>query len=91
MSSNGMTHPLREFLQVLRRVAAVVFIAWAILTLARVSHLQQSRDEFAPPSPPFQAVTSQATSNQLKHPFDVQAAFATFIHDVSQRILYGAR
>ncbi|QSO53387.1 hypothetical protein JZ785_05860 [Alicyclobacillus curvatus] len=87
-----METPFLHFLRLARRVIILVMIAWIILGVARMLRLESSRDPFAPPSPPFQAVSSSggAKAASPSHA-GWEKTVGMWIHQVRQMILYAPK
>ena len=87
-----METPFFEFLRLIRRVAIVVMVAWLILGTARMLRLEPARDPFAPPSPPFQAVSSSnGPQTAIPQHNWLEKTALVFVHQVQQMILYAPR
>lgn len=88
-SEQQEVRPFYEFLKTSRRVAVVFLVAWMLVTVARTLQLEPSRDKFSPPTPPFQAVSSQ--TGQSHAPTQQTGVGSRIVHDILQMILYSPR
>ncbi|KPV43518.1 hypothetical protein AN477_11950 [Alicyclobacillus ferrooxydans] len=81
----------QEFLRIVRRVSMVVLLAWVILSVGKLVKLEPSRDPFAPPNPPFQAVASTGWSAHNPARSKIELVAQQLVSGVWQTVLYGAK